>query len=205
MMALSTTAPLWAQSTQRFGIGTFTYHGRTFTGLVLRIPNEIYGKPGFVVDLAPAAAAAKQTAVPKGVLAIIDQGNSGAEAKIKATVKFVSGQLDGKTRPSYVYDYTAVKAERPFLPPMGLYAFSNYPGVIAGEDKKDVKLPPTMPGFWDRPPSNPNYVKDGKDTRPQNPFAFIVPSSPSVFAGDRDPIVIYKDRPQVEYECELMG
>jgi 2,4-diketo-3-deoxy-L-fuconate hydrolase len=128
------------------------------------------------------------------------------EAKVKAVVKDVAGKLDNN-RPAYVHPYTAVKADRPFMPREALYAFSNYPNVTGNEAAEKKPLPPPMPGLWDRPADNPLWVTpDGKDARPQNPYAFLMPAgAPKVFSGDHDPIIIYDKRSKVEYECELLG
>lgn len=197
------SATLSAQSKpERFGIGTFTYQGRTFAGLVLRVPNEVFGKPGFVADLGPAAAAAKQSGIPNNVLGIIDEWNDGVEAKVNAVAMYLQTRLD-KDRPPYVYSYSAVIVDRPFMPVESIYAFSNYPNVTASEKPKPI--PPAMPGLWNRPPDNPKWVaSDGTDSRPQNPFGFLMPAgAPYEFSADNEPILIYNQRSDVEYECEL--
>ena len=83
------TAMLSAQApgaiSERFGLGTFRYQGKTFTGLVLR--------DAYVVDLAAAAVASKQQ-VPGSVLAIIEQYDNGVGDRIKVVVR------DVKCRPT---------------------------------------------------------------------------------------------------------
>jgi len=173
------TAMLSAQApgaiSERFGLGTFRYQGKTFTGLVLR--------DAYVVDLAAAAVASKQQ-VPGSVLAIIEQYDSGVGDRIKVVVRDVAGRLT-TNRPAYVYDLKAVDALQPFEPRTALYARSNYVDHAAEMDARNAnptapapKVPPSLPGIWER---------GANDTR-QNPYLFVVP--PTIFSGDGDAIQV---------------
>jgi 2-keto-4-pentenoate hydratase/2-oxohepta-3-ene-1,7-dioic acid hydratase in catechol pathway len=188
------TAMLSAQApgaiSERFGLGTFRYQGKTFTGLVLR--------DAYVVDLAAAAVASKQQ-VPGSVLAIIEQYDNGVGDRIKVVVRDVAGRL-ATNRPAYIYDLKAVDALQPFEPRTALYARSNYIDHAAEMDARNAnptapepKVPPSLPGIWER---------GANDTR-QNPYLFVVP--PTIFSGDGDAIQVPLKRSQIDYECELVG
>ena len=189
-----------AQSTEeRFGIGVFTYQDRTFVGLVMRYPTELQAVGGIVVDLAAAADATGVTVPTSDVLTIMDEWESGVRERVRQIVAEVAPALDDDSLPDYVYDYSAVDVERPFLPRLALGGFSNYPGVIASEVQQEVEPPaPDMPGLW---------AREADDARPVNPRIFLVPSIDSVWIGDGDPVINWHAdiRQRYEYECEIAG
>ena len=182
---------------ERFGIGVFTYENRTFVGLVMRYPTEVQAVGGVVVDLAVAASAVGQTVPTSDVLTIMDQWETGVNERVKQIVAEVGQLLDNNNRPDYVYDYNAMDVERPFLPRLALAGYSNYPGVIAGE-QEEVEPAPDMPGLW---------IRAVDDMRPVNPRIFLVPSVDSVWIGDGDPVINWHAdvRQRYEYECEIVG
>ena len=110
-----------AQTSERFGLGMFSYQNRTFVGLVLRYPTEPQQIGGSVVELSPAARAANVTGIPGDLLSIMDQWNT-VGPKIKQIVAKVTPALDSN-RPGYVHDFKAVDALRPFVPRLAFYGF----------------------------------------------------------------------------------
>ena len=142
--------PLQAQSAgERFGLGTFTWEGKTFVGLVLRAPMEPQKVGGFVVELPAAAKAAKVTGIPNDLMLIVQQWNT-VEPKVKQIVA-QAGPTIGAKQPAYVHDYKAVRARAPFVPRLAFYGYSNYPNVLGAAEGAEPKPPaPSMPGLWDR-------------------------------------------------------
>jgi 2-keto-4-pentenoate hydratase/2-oxohepta-3-ene-1,7-dioic acid hydratase in catechol pathway len=201
--ALLALAAVWApvvqaQTSERFGLGVFAYQNRTFVGVVLRHPTEPQQVGGFVVEVTPAAKAANVTGIPGDLLSIMDQWST-VGPKIKQIVAQVSPTVSGAKRPTYVHDYKAVDAQRPFVPRPAFYGFSNYrpvPGTPPPAQPRQI--PPSMPGIWERA---------ANDDRPQNPRLFLIPNTPEVFIGDGDPVVNWHAdrRKDYEYECELLG
>ena len=186
-----------AQTGERFGLGMFAYQNRTFVGIVMRYPTEPQQIGGFVVELPAAAKAANVTGIPGDLLSIMDQWSS-VGPKLKQIVAQGGPTLPAK-RPAYVYDYKAVDALRPFVPRLAVYGFSNYrpaPGTPPPAEAR--KVPPSMPGLWERA---------ANDDRPQNPRLFLIPTTPEVFIGDGDPVINWHSdrRKDYEYECELLG
>lgn len=200
---ICTVAVIFSASAQtpgeRFGIGVFTYQDRTFVGLVMRYPTELQAVGGVVIDLAAAANATDVTVPTSDVLTIMDEWESGVNDRIRQIVAEVGQLLDNDSGTDYVYDYTAVDVQRPFLPRLALGGYSNYPGVIASEVQQEVEPPaPDMPGLW---------ARAADDTRPVNPRIFLVPSIDSVWIGDGDPVINWRPdvRQRYEYECEIAG
>lgn len=196
--ALSAQAP--GASGERFGIGTFSFQGRTFTGLVLR--------DAFVIDLAAAAQAAKQQ-VPTDFMAIITQYDSGVGDRLKAIVRNVAGSLSAN-RPAYVHDLKVVDTLKPFVPTGAMGARANYlehfleMGGGARTADIDVSVRPSGTQVLEKPPgSAPGYWVRAADDRRQNPYLFAV--MPSIFTGDGDPIEVPIGRSRVDYECEMMA
>ena len=118
--------------------------------------------------------------------------------KLKQIVAQVGPTLPAK-RPAYVYDYKAVDALRPFVPRLAVYGFSNYrpaPGTPPPAEAR--KVPPSMPGLWERA---------ANDDRPQYPRLLLIPTTPEVFIGYGDPVINWHSdrRKDYEYECELLG
>jgi 2-keto-4-pentenoate hydratase/2-oxohepta-3-ene-1,7-dioic acid hydratase in catechol pathway len=189
--------PVHAQTAERFGLGIFGYQNRTFVGVVMRYPTEPQQMGGFVVELPAAARAANVTGIPADLLSIMDQWGA-VGPKIKQIVAKVGPTLE-RNRPAYVHDYKAVDAQRPFVPRLAFYGFSNYrpvPGTPPPAQPREI--PPSMPGLWERA---------ANDTRPQNPRLFLIPNTPEVFIGDGEPIINWHadQRKDYEYECELLG
>jgi 2-keto-4-pentenoate hydratase/2-oxohepta-3-ene-1,7-dioic acid hydratase in catechol pathway len=182
---------------ERFGLGTFTYQNRTFVGVVMRYPIAPQQIGGVVVELAAAAKAANLTGIPTDLLSIMDQWNT-AGPKIKQIVAQVGPTIDTR-RPAYVYDFKAVDARAPFIPRLAFYGFSNYRPVPGTPPPATApKIPPSMPGLWERA---------ANDDRPQNPRLFMIPNTPEVFIGDGEPIINWHAdrRKDYEYECEMLG
>jgi hypothetical protein len=113
-----------AQTSERFGLGMFSYQNRTFVGVVVRHPTEPQQIGGFVVELPAAARAANVTGIPGDLLSIMDQWTT-VGPKIKQIVAKVS-RRPGNNPPAYVHDFKAVDALRPFVPRLAFYGFSNY-------------------------------------------------------------------------------
>jgi 2-keto-4-pentenoate hydratase/2-oxohepta-3-ene-1,7-dioic acid hydratase in catechol pathway len=198
VMCSSTTVPAQAPTApERFGIGMFKYQNQTFAGLAMRYPMTPQEVGGVVVQLPAAARATKQTGIPNDVMSIIQQWET-VGPKIKKIVAYVGPMID-RNRPGYIYDYKAVDVLAPLVPRLAIYGFANYPNVLnTGEPAKPLPPAPSIPGLWDRSPS---------DTRPVNPRLFTIPNTPEVFIGDGDPVIIWHAdrRNQYEYECEAVA
>ncbi|MBI4888421.1 MAG: fumarylacetoacetate hydrolase family protein [Acidobacteria bacterium] len=197
LLAIAGAPAAQAQTAERFGLGMFAYQNRTFVGVVVRYPVEPQQIGGFVVELPAAAKAANVAGIPGDLLSIMDQWST-VGPKIKQIVAQVAPTTAAR-RPAYVYDYKAVDALRPFVPRLAFYGFSNYrpvPGTPPPAEAR--KVPPSMPGLWERAAS---------DDRPQNPRLFMIPNTPEVFIGDGDPVINWHAdrRKDYEYECEMLG
>jgi 2-keto-4-pentenoate hydratase/2-oxohepta-3-ene-1,7-dioic acid hydratase in catechol pathway len=204
--ATASAQSLTPSTGERYGFGTFKHQGRTFAGLVMRFPVEPQQIGGVVVELAPAARAAGQTGVPTDVMSIIEQWEK-VGPQLKKIVAHV-GPLIDRSRPAYVHDYKAVDVLAPMVPRLALYGFGNYrpdpnrPNAPANPSASPTpsgpRSPaPSIPGLWERDPS---------DDRPVNPRIFQIPNTPEVFIGDGEPVMIWRadrGRNQYEYECEL--
>ena len=182
-----------AQTSERFGLGMFAYQNRTFVGVVVRYPTEPQQIGGYVVELPAAARAANVTGVPGDLLSIMDQWST-VGPKIKQIVAKVSPTIAGN-RPAYMYDYKAVDALRPFVPRLAFYGFSNYRPVPGTPPPAQApKIPPSMPGIWERA---------ANDTRPQNPRLFMIPNTPEVFIGDGDPVINWAADRRKDYKYRV--
>ena len=196
LAVLCSATPAQAQATgERFGIGMFRVENRTFVGLAMRYPTEPQEIGGVVVELSAAAQAANQTGIPNDVMSIVEQWET-VGPKIKQIVAHVGPMIDSN-RPAYIRDYTAVDVLAPLVPRLALYGFGNYRNVL---NQPDQPAPPgpSIPGLWERSPS---------DTRPVNPRIFLIPNTPEIFIGDGEPVINwYGDkRNRYEYECELLA
>ena len=188
-----------------FKLGTFERQGRPFVGIVLG--------ESVVIDFAAAHAAirtpASTVAAPVDMKDLIARYDQGLRPRIVDIVRTVT--TASATRPSYVYDLTALKVLPPIMYPRTLL------NVAVNYREHDIEMntvgasgrtalggvvtqvtggaaPPgtrSAPGIWERA---------ADDTR-WNPYMFL--KSPAAIVADGEAVRIPANRPQIDWECEL--
>lgn len=161
-------AALAAQSTS-FKLGRFSAGGRTFLGVV--VDDKAVVEVPVITDM-------------KALLASYDQHR---------TVLF---DLAAQARAGKSLDLKTLDVLTPIPNPKSmLNAAVNYTEheqeMARGAAAAPVKVPPPIPGIWERKPG---------DTR-QNPYLF--PKLPAALTSDGEPILLPVGRTQIDWECEL--
>lgn len=193
------SAPLGAQSTQPFKLGTFERAGQAFVGIVLR--------DALVIEFAAAhtAVGMSSVAAPEDMKDLITRYDQGLRERIQDIVRAVDSAAG---RPAYVYELGALRTLPPIMYPTNMLNTAlNYrehalemAGLNSGPPAlRDGAPPPgtrtadamSAPGIWE-PTSTDNRW---------NPYMFL--KAPSTVIADGEAIRLPLGRENVDWECEL--
>jgi len=161
-------ASLGAQSTS-FKLGRFSAGGRTFLGVVVDDKGVV--EIPVITDMkALLASYDKHRTV---LVDLAAQGRAGKSLDLK-TLDVLVPIPNPKSMLNAAVNYTEHEQE-----------------MARGASAAPVKVPPPIPGIWERKPG---------DTR-QNPYLF--PKLPAALTSDGEPILLPVGRTQIDWECEL--
>jgi 2-keto-4-pentenoate hydratase/2-oxohepta-3-ene-1,7-dioic acid hydratase in catechol pathway len=169
VIAAAVSVGLAAQAATGFKLGRFLIHGRTILGVV--VDDKTVVEIPAMTDM-------------KALLANYDKHR---------TVLF---DLAAQGRAGKGHDLKIFDTLTPIPNPQSiLNAAVNYTEheqeMAGGAATTPVKVPPPIPGIWERKPG---------DTR-QNPYLF--PKLPVALTSDGEPIRLPAGRTQIDWECEL--
>src|SRR5688572_10276543 len=161
-------AALAAQSTS-FKLGRFSAGGRTFLGVV--VDDKAVVEIPVITDMKALLASYDKHRTVLSDLAA--QARAGKNLDLK-TLDVLTPIPNPKSMLNAAVNYTEHEQE-----------------MARGAAAAPVKVPPPIPGIWERKPG---------DTR-QNPYLF--PKLPAALTSDGEPIRLPVGRTQIDWECEL--
>ncbi len=162
-------AALAAQSTTTFKLGRFSAGGRTFLGVVVDDKGVV--EIPVITDMK--ALLANYDKHRQVLLDLAAQGRAGKNLDLK-TLDVLTPIPNPRSMLNAAVNYTEHEKE-----------------MARGDAATTVKVPPPIPGIWERKPG---------DTR-QNPYLF--PKLPAALTSDGEPIRLPAGRTQIDWECEL--
>lgn len=176
-----------------YKLGTFASGGQSFLGLVLDDTR--------VVDVGEAHAALEGAgsglATPADMIELIRQYEAGWQDRLAVIAASVSA---AESAPAYVHAVADLDVLPPVQPPLILNGGGNYMEHVEGIEAQEGDTgaeeevgaeAESMPGIWERPED---------DWRP-NPYLFF--KSPTIVVGANDPIVMPRERTNIDFECEF--